>query len=88
MTSQSRPRTAGAFDIRVIIAALFLIYGLVLTIMGAGASGAAVAKSAEVNVNLFAGIGMLVFAGLFALWARLRPIVVPAESGGEQAPEQ
>jgi hypothetical protein len=88
MTSQSRPRTAGAFDIRVIIAALFLIYGLVLTIMGASASSAVVAKSAEININLFAGIGMLVFAGLFALWARLRPIVVPAESTGEQAPEQ
>ena len=30
-----RKRTAGAFDIRLIIAALFFIYGIVLTVMGA-----------------------------------------------------
>jgi hypothetical protein len=31
------------------------------------------------NVNLGAGIGMLVFAALFVAWARLRPVVVPDE---------
>ncbi|GAA4861274.1 hypothetical protein [Saccharopolyspora rosea] len=75
-------RTAGAFDIRTIIALLFVIYGAVLTVVGVLQPAAEVAKAAGVNINLWAGIGMLVFSGLFALWVRLRPIVVP-ESGTE-----
>jgi hypothetical protein len=35
-----------------------------------------VAKADGININLWTGIGMLVFAALFVLWARLRPIVV------------
>jgi hypothetical protein len=78
MTDESaRPRKAGAFDIRLIIALLIGVYGVVLTIMGIGfTSDAARAKAAGVNINLWAGIGMLVFTVLFVLWARLRPLVV------------
>ena len=75
-----RPRKAGAFDIRLIIALLIGVYGVVLTVMGIGfTSDADLEKAAGVNINLWAGIGMLVFTALFVLWARLRPIVVPAE---------
>jgi hypothetical protein len=69
-------KKAGAFDIRVVIAALIAIYGLVLTILGIIADPKEVAKADGININLWAGIGMLVFAALFVLWARLRPIVV------------
>lgn len=76
-----RPRKAGAFDIRLIIALLTGVYGAVLTVMGiAFTSDADLEKAAGVNINLWAGIGMLVFTGLFVLWALLRPIVVPAET--------
>jgi hypothetical protein len=76
----SQPRRAGAFDIRLIIALLFGVYGLVLTIMGSGFTTAAdLRKAAGVNIDLWAGIGMLVFAALFVLWARLRPIVITPE---------
>jgi hypothetical protein len=70
---------AGAFDIRVVIAALIGAYGLVLTILGIIADPAEVAKADGLNINLWGGIGMLVFAALFVLWSRLRPIVVPAD---------
>lgn len=80
--ARTRRRTAGAFDVRVIIAALFLVYGVVLTVMGALAGPAVVAKSANVNINLFTGIAMVVFAVVFALWALLRPIVVQESSSG------
>lgn len=73
-------RTAGAFDVRTVIAALFAIYGLVLTALGAGTSPEELAKDVGVNINLWAGIGMLAFAVLFGLWVWLRPIVVPEES--------
>ncbi|CAM05424.1 hypothetical protein A8924_6600 [Saccharopolyspora erythraea NRRL 2338] len=73
--------TAGAFDIRVIIAALFAIYGLVLLVVGVVATAPEdVAKAAGININLWSGVGMLVFTALFVLWARLRPIRVPDES--------
>jgi hypothetical protein len=64
---------AGAFDIRVLIA----IYGLVLTILGIIADPKEVDKAAGININLWGGIAMLVFAGVFIAWARRRPIVVP-----------
>lgn len=73
-------RTAGAFDVRTVIAALFAVYGLVLTVLGAGASPEELARDVGVNINLWAGVGMLVFAALFGLWAWLRPIVVTDQS--------
>ncbi|MEV8372818.1 hypothetical protein AB0P21_08765 [Kribbella sp. NPDC056861] len=72
-------KKAGAFDIRVVIALLIGIYGAVLTILGLIADPAEVAKADGLNINLWGGIGMLAFAALFTLWARLRPIVVAAE---------
>ncbi|HEY3557875.1 MAG TPA: hypothetical protein VGL05_10440 [Kribbella sp.] len=72
-------KKAGAFDIRIVIALLVGIYGVVLTVLGIVGSQAEVDKAAGININLWGGIGMLVFAALFVLWARLRPIVVPLE---------
>jgi len=72
-------KKAGAFDIRIVIALLVGIYGVVLTILGIVGSQAEVDKAAGININLWGGIGMLVFAALFVLWARLRPIVVPLD---------
>jgi LPXTG-motif cell wall-anchored protein len=74
------PHKAGAFDIRVFIASLIGIYGVVLIIAGIiGPSEAELAKTGGVNINLYAGLGMAVVAALFLLWARLRPVVVPTE---------
>jgi hypothetical protein len=35
------------------------------------------AKAAGLNVNLWAGLGMIVAAAMFALWAKMKPTVVP-----------
>ncbi|MEP7089722.1 MAG: hypothetical protein ABI776_06380 [Nocardioidaceae bacterium] len=71
---------AGAFDMRNFIAALIGIYGVVLVIYGIiGSSAEQAAKADGVNINLYAGIGMVVVAGIFLTWARLRPVVVPAD---------
>lgn len=67
-----------AFDIRLIIALLTGVYGLVLTIMGLFfTTDAELKKSADVNINLWTGIALLVACALFVLWARLRPLRVP-----------
>lgn len=71
-------RRAGAFDIRTFIALLIGLYGVVLVIAGLiGPSKAQLAKADGLNINLYAGIGMVVVAAAFLLWARLRPVVVP-----------
>lgn len=85
MSTESKPRRAGAFDVRIIIALLIGVYGLVITIMGIGfTSDAELEKAAGVNINLWAGIGMLIFAAMFVLWARFRPIAVTEPETEEQ----
>jgi hypothetical protein len=86
--AEQQKKKAGAFDIRVVIALLVGIYGVVLTILGLIADPAEVDKADGLNINLWGGIAMLVFTALFILWARLRPIVVPVEQAAEQAVKQ
>jgi len=68
---------AGAFDVRNVIAALIGFYGVVLVVMGLVDNGAEALKKTEgFNANLWVGLALIVFAVAFALWSRLRPIVV------------
>jgi protein-S-isoprenylcysteine O-methyltransferase Ste14 len=87
MTSTKPPaRRAGAFDIRLVIAFLLGVYGLVLTVLGLGfTTDEEITKSAGVNINLWTGLALLVAAGLFALWTWARPLRVPDEGGDEPA---
>lgn len=78
---------AGAFDMRNFIAALIGLYGVVLVIYGIiGSSETQLKKSDNVNINLYAGIGMVVVAAAFLLWARLRPVVVPEHLDEPEGP--
>ncbi|EHR52285.1 hypothetical protein SacmaDRAFT_4090 [Saccharomonospora marina XMU15] len=80
MANDTRSRGAGVFDVRLVIALLMGVYGAVLTVLGTGfTTEEDITKAAGVNINLWAGIGMLVFASAFVAWARLRPVAVPAE---------
>jgi hypothetical protein len=64
-----------AFDIRMVIALLIGMYGLVLTVMGLLVTpDEEIDQSAGVNINLWAGIGMLIAAAAFTLWTWLRPL--------------
>jgi hypothetical protein len=67
-------KAARLFDIRRLIGGLFLIYGVILTVLGLGESDASIAKSADINVNLYAGIGMLIMSACFIAWALWRPL--------------
>jgi hypothetical protein len=83
-------RAANLFDVRRFIGGLFLLYGLILFILGFGASDAEVEKAAGVNINLWTGLAMLIVgAGLIA-WALWRPLgqelaEAEAEAGSETA---
>ena len=43
----------------------------------------ALEKAGGVNANLWVGLAMIAFALAFALWARLRPIVVASPETGD-----
>jgi hypothetical protein len=78
--TERRRHYAGAFDIRAIIALLIGSYGVVLVLAGLlGTSDQDVKRAGGMNINLEAGVGMVVVAALFLVWARLRPVAVPDE---------
>jgi drug/metabolite transporter (DMT)-like permease len=63
------------FDLRAIIAVLFAIYGIVCIVWGLGFTPSdQLAKADGFNINLWAGVGMLVVAALFVLWTVLKPL--------------
>src|SRR3954467_15307363 len=67
-------RAANLFAARRFIGGLFVIYGVILLILGLGASDADVEKAAGVNVNLWVGLAMLIVGALFLAWAFTRPL--------------
>jgi hypothetical protein len=80
ITETPRRGRIALFDLRWILAFLFGVYGIVVTLMGLlvhARTYTASGQDVHVNVNLWTGIPMLVLAALFALWAALRPTVVP-----------
>ena len=81
--AQRAAKAARLFDIRRLIGGLFMIYGVILVVLGLGESDASIEKSAGLNVNLYAGLGMLALALLFLAWGFLRPL--GEEPGSEQA---
>lgn len=81
---------ATLFDLRTVIALLFVIYGVLLTLLGLFDNDPAeLAKAGGIDINLWTGIGMLVIAGFFVLWLRLSPAVTasaPPDPDADPAP--
>jgi hypothetical protein len=77
-------RAANRFDVRRLIGALFVLYGTLLTVLGIVGSSHIKHKAAGIDVDLWAGLGMLVFGALMITWALTRPVVPePPETRGE-----
>ncbi|MEH1101994.1 hypothetical protein [Micromonospora sp. CPCC 205561] len=84
-TEEARRRSAAArlFDIRRVIGGLFTAYGAIVTLIGIFDGASAVEKAQGVRINLWAGLGMLVFGVLMLLWQWRNP-VEPPETGDEK----
>jgi hypothetical protein len=82
--SRTASRAANLFDVRRIIGGLFVIYGVILTVLGIGASDAEIQKAAGINVNLWTGLAMLVVAAFFLAWAFLRPLSGELDEAGDE----
>ena len=72
---------ARLFDIRRVLGGLFIVYGVLITIVGLVDSPGQVAKSQGVRINLWGGLVMLAFGLLMLLWQWLRPVRPP---GGDE----
>jgi prolipoprotein diacylglyceryltransferase len=66
-------RLAKLFDLRTFIGALFLIFGVVVTIEGLRASPAQIAKAAGINISLWTGVCMVVIGLFFVIWMLTKP---------------
>jgi hypothetical protein len=84
--TQTTRRAANLFDLRRIIGAVFVVYGLLLAVLGLFDSQAEIDKAAGVNTNLWAGLGMLAFGILMIAWALTRPL--SEELGHAEASEE
>ncbi|MFI7303627.1 hypothetical protein ACIBM8_10480 [Micromonospora aurantiaca] len=74
---EERSAAARLFDIRRVIGGLFVVYGLIVGLMGLFDTSAEIDKAQGVRINLWAGAAMLVFGLLMLLWLRLRPTETP-----------
>jgi len=78
-------QAANLFDLRRIIGGVFGVWGVLLVILGLLDSEEEIAKAADVNINLWTGLGMLVVSAFFLIWAFTRPLgeeLAGSEEGG------
>jgi hypothetical protein len=78
MDEESRSTAARLFDVRRVIGGLFVVYGVIVTLIGLFDSPAELDKAQGVRINLWTGLGMLVLGALFLLWQWLRPAEAPS----------
>lgn len=78
------------FDIRSFTGSLFLIFGVIVTIVGLNASEADIKKAAGVNLSLIIGLIMLAMGVVFVGWVLLSPpeILRSHEMTEDELPEQ
>ncbi|MEV8506167.1 hypothetical protein AB0368_15230 [Actinoplanes sp. NPDC051475] len=75
---EKRSAAARLFDVRRVIGGLFVVYGVIVTLLGIFDSDTDIEKAQGVRINLWMGLSMLVLGGLFLLWQWWRPTQVPA----------
>ncbi|MDT0350918.1 hypothetical protein RM445_15410 [Pseudonocardia sp. DSM 45834] len=78
-TLRERPGLAAIlFDLRSVIGLLFVVYGLVLTVLGLiGETPEELAKAGGLALNLWMGLSMLIVGIIFYVWAFVKPPMPP-----------
>jgi len=85
---------ARLFDVRRVIGGLFVVYGVIVTLLGLFDSKSEIDKAQGVRINLWMGLAMLALGLLMLLWLWLNPAKTPdvseepaADAGPEAAAE-
>jgi hypothetical protein len=68
---------ARLFDVRRVIGGLFVVYGVIVTLLGIFDTPAEIDKAQGVRINLWMGLAMLALGLFFLLWLRLNPPAAP-----------
>jgi hypothetical protein len=76
---------ARLFDVRRVIGGLFVVYGVIVTLLGFFDNAAEITKAQGVRINIWMGLGMLVFGLLMLLWLRLNPAHPPQTAPSSEA---
>jgi hypothetical protein len=81
---------AKLFDLRTFTGTLFLIFGVIVGIVGLNASEADIAKAAGINISLVLGGIMLAMGLVFIVWMLVRPpeLLHGHEMSEDDLPEQ
>lgn len=77
MDDKQALRMARLYDLRSAIAALFTLFGIIVTLTGVFAQPADLEKSQNVNLSLWTGLGMLGLAAVFWIWLFAVPPEIP-----------
>ena len=78
LDAERRSAAARLFDVRRVIGGLFVVYGVIVTIIGLLDTESELDKAQGVRINLWTGLGMLALGALFLLWQWLRPAEAPS----------
>ena len=81
---------ARLFDVRRVIGGLFVVYGVIVTLLGLFDSKSEIDKAQGVRINLWMGLGMLALGLLMLLWLWLNPAKTPdlsEEPAADAGPE-
>ncbi|MFC6022365.1 hypothetical protein ACFP2T_40190 [Plantactinospora solaniradicis] len=71
---EQRSAAARLFDIRRVIGGLFVVYGVIVGLVGLFDGPAAIEKAQGIRINLWAGLAMLALGLVFLIWQWLRPV--------------
>ena len=74
---ERRSAAARMFDVRRVIGGLFVVYGVIVGLVGVFDGSTAIDKAQGVRINLWAGLAMLLLGLLFLLWQWLSPAEAP-----------
>jgi hypothetical protein len=81
---------ARLFDVRRVIGGLFVVYGLIVSVIGLFDSKSEIDKAQGVRINLWMGLAMLALGLLMLFWLWVNPTKVPDisdESAADAGPE-
>ena len=76
---EKRSAAARLFDVRRVIGLLFVVYGVIVTLLGLFDNDAEIDKAQGIRINIWMGLAMLVLGAFFLVWLRLNPPKAPTE---------
>ncbi|MFJ4221038.1 hypothetical protein [Curtobacterium luteum] len=84
---QALVRSTRRLDLRRILGGLFVLYGVITTIVGFVHWNTDPIKTGGIHINLWVGLSLLVGGLLFFLWDRLNPVPASDIIGQAEAEE-